>query len=520
MRTIVSAKEMRWCDDVTIHKHGVPSLLLMENAGRGVAETAALEFGPPNGKRILIFCGKGNNGGDGFVAARYLLKAGATVTIVLLSSARTLQGDARSNYDTLARLKNIEAGSLSIKKFSRTLLKTLHKQDIVIDAIFGTGFTGEVREPFLTAIRWINRQRVPVLSVDIPSGVDGTTGVVVNAAVKARCTVTFGLAKIGLLLNQGQDHVGTLRIIDIGIPKNVSRSKSLKTFLVEQEDVRRVLPQRSSTANKYSVGKVFVLAGARGYTGAAYLCAMAALRVGAGAVMLGIPEAVYTVVARRIAEVIVKPLPSTKEGTLARGALGEIQEKLSWADVVVLGPGLSTNPETQEVIAAILRKHPGQMVVDADALRGIADIGLAQLRKLKGKFVLTPHAGEYSRIIGVPAREIEVSRIEMARAGSSKGKATIVLKGGPTATGIADGTVYLNSTGNPGMATVGSGDVLAGIIAALWAQGVPQNAAAYAGVFLHGLAGDIASDILGERSIIAGDLIDHLPAAIKKVERD
>ncbi len=518
MRTIVSAKEMRWCDEATIHKHGVPSLMLMENAGRGVAETAVRECGPPEGKRVLIFCGKGNNGGDGFVAARHLLIAGANVTVLMLSSARTLRGDARSNYDFLARLKKSETGTLSIKPFSHLLLKTLHKQDLIIDAIFGTGFSGEVREPSLSAIHWINSQRVPVLSVDIPSGVDGTSGIVVNTAVKASWTATFGLVKTGLLCNQGQDHVGTLKTIDIGISKTVSRSKSLKTFLVEQEDVHRVLPQRPSTANKYSVGKVFVLAGAKGYTGAAYLCAMAALRAGAGAVMLGIPEAVYTVVARRLAEAIVKPLPSTKEGTIALNALGEIEEKLKWADVAVLGPGLSTNAETQEVIAAILRKHRGKMVVDADALRAVADIGLAELRKLKGKFILTPHAGEYSRITGVPAKEIEANRIEMARTGSSQGKATIVLKGGPTATGIPDGSVYLNSTGNPGMATVGSGDVLAGIIAALWAQGVPQNSAAFAGVFLHGLAGDVARDIFGERSIIAQDLIDQLPAAMKKVE--
>jgi ADP-dependent NAD(P)H-hydrate dehydratase / NAD(P)H-hydrate epimerase len=518
MRTIVSAKEMRWCDELTIHKHGVPSLLLMENAGRGVAETAVLEFGPPERKRILIFCGKGNNGGDGFVAARHLLNAGANVTVVLLSTPRALKGDARTHYENLARFKQREPGQLSIKKFTRPLLKTLYKQDLVIDAIFGTGFSGEVREPFLTAIHWMNKQRAPVLSVDIPSGVDGTTGVVVNAAVKATCTVTFGMAKTGLLCNQGQDRVGALRIIDIGIPKIVSRSKSLKTFQIEQKDVQRILPQRPSTANKYSVGKVFVLAGARGYTGAAYLCTMAALRAGAGAVILGIPEAVYTVVARRLAEAIVKPLPSTKEGTIARDALGEINEKLSWADVAVIGPGLSTNPETQEVIAAILRKHRGKLVIDADALRGVADIGLDQMGKLKGKYILTPHAGEYSRIIGVPARDVEEKKIEMARVGSTKGKATIVLKGGPTATGIADGTVYLNSTGNPGMATVGSGDVLTGIIAALWAQGVPQNAAAYSGVFLHGLAGDIARDVVGERSIIARDLISHLPAAIKRVE--
>ncbi len=518
MRTIVSAKEMRWCDEVTIHKHGVPSLELMENAGRGVAEAAVKLCGAPENKRILVFCGKGNNGGDGFVAARHLLNAGACVTVVMLSPARTLQGDALSNYDVLARLKQSAAGALSIKVYSRPLLQTLHKQDLIIDAIFGTGFRGAVREPALTVIQWINRQRVRVLSVDIPSGVDGTTGVVVNAAVKASCTATFGLLKTGLLCNEGQDYVGVLRVIDIGIPNKVSRGKSLRTFQVEQEDVRRVLPHRPSTANKYSVGKVFVLAGARGYTGAAYLCAMAALRAGAGAVMLGIPDAVYTVVARRLAEAIVKPLPSTREGTIARDALSEIKERLSWADVAVLGPGLSTNVETQEVIMAILRNHPGKMVVDADALRCVAAIGLTKLSRLKGQYILTPHTGEHSRIIGVPPMEIEANRIELARAGSSKGKATIVLKGGPTATGIPDGTVYLNSTGNPGMATVGLGDVLAGIIAALWAQGVPQNAAAFAGVFLHGMAGDLARDRFGERSLIAGDLIHQLPAAIKKVE--
>ena len=518
MRTIVSAKEMRWCDEVAIRRHGIPSLLLMENAGRGVAQTAFQEFGPLQGKRVLIFCGKGNNGGDGFVAARHLLDEGAIVTVLMLSSVRAMNGDARSNYDVLAELKQPSAGRLFIRTISRTSLKTLHKQHLIIDAIFGTGFSGAAREPALAAIRWINRQRVPVLSVDIPSGVDGTSGVVVNAAVNASCTITFGLVKTGLLCNQGQDHVGELKTLDIGIPHTVTHAKPLKTFQVEQEDVRRFLPQRSSTANKYSVGKVFVLAGAKGYTGAAYLCTMAALRAGAGAVMLGIPETVYTVVARRLAEAIVKPLPSTKEGTIALRALGEIEDKLKWADVAILGPGLSTNVETQEVIAAILKNYPGKMVIDADALRCVADLGLEKLRTLKGKFILTPHIGEYSRIIGVSAREIEANKIELARAGSLKSKATIVVKGGPTATGTRDGMVYVNSTGNPGMATVGSGDVLTGIIAALWAQGASQNAAAFAGVFLHGLAGDIARDIVGERSIIAQDLIDYLPAAIKKVE--
>jgi ADP-dependent NAD(P)H-hydrate dehydratase / NAD(P)H-hydrate epimerase len=518
MRTIVSAKEMRWCDDVTINKHGVPSLKLMENAGRGVAEIAVREFGSADNKRVLIFCGKGNNGGDGFVAARHLLQSGAHVTVVLLATAGSLRGDSRSNYDALAKLSKSSTGSLSIKRFSLPLLKKLSECDLIIDAIFGTGFSGVVKEPIASAMRWINSQHLPVLSVDIPSGVDGTTGVVENVAVKATCTVTFGLAKTGLYCNQGQDNAGTIRIVDIGIPTKVSQSKLLKTYLVEQDDVKSALPRRSSTANKYSVGKVFVLAGAKGYTGAAYLCTMAALRSGAGAVTLGIPEAVYTIVARRLAEAIVKPLPSTEEGTIALSGLAEIEEKLAWADVTILGPGLSTNAETQEVIATILRKHPRKMLVDADALRCFAEMGLAKMSRLKGQFILTPHSGEYSRILGVPSGDIDANRIEMARMGSSKGKATIVAKGGPTATGIPDGTVYVNSTGNPGMATVGSGDVLSGIIAGLWAQGASQGGAAFSGVYLHGLAGDIARAQFGERSIIAQDLIDCLPAAIKEVE--
>lgn len=518
MRTIVSAKEMRWCDDTTIRKYSVPSLMLMENAGRGVAEIALRRFGPLEGKQVLLFCGKGNNGGDGFVAARHLLNAGAAVTVVLLASPRQFQGDARTNFQVLSRLQRTASQALLVKAFSTAFLKTLEKPALIIDAIFGTGFSGVVRQPYAGAIEWINKQGVPVLAVDIPSGVDGTTGVVVNKAVKATHTATFGLLKTGLLCNQGQDCVGEVSTVEIGIPKQVSRSKSLKTFLLEGNDIRRVLPKRPSTAHKYSVGKVYILAGSKGYTGAAYLCAMAALRAGAGAVMLGVPEAVYPILARRLSEAIVVPLPSTCDGTVAISALGKVEEKLKWADIVVIGPGLSTNAETQKLIATILKKHPGHMVVDADALRLVGEIGLTKLRRLKGKFILTPHAGEFSRLINASAKEIESNRIEMARKGGVLSHATIVLKGGPTAVGASDGTIFLNSTGNPGMATVGSGDVLAGIIASLWAQGMAQDAAAYSGVYLHGLSGDIAREVYGERSVIAHDLIDQLPAALKRVE--
>lgn len=518
MQTLVSASEMRWCDETTIRKYRVPSLLLMENAGGGVARVAQQRFGSLRGEHVLVFCGKGNNGGDGFVVARHLLNAGATITVILLASPRQLRGDAKTNFDILKRLLQESSDLLSIKPFTKALVSRLPKARIIIDAIFGTGFSGAVRQPFLEAINWINGQNVPVLAVDIPSGVDGTTGVVMNTAVKAACTATFGLLKTGLLCNQGQDHVGDLEVIDIGIPDVVRHAATLKTFLVEAGDVRSQLPRRPSTAHKYSVGKVFILAGSKGFTGAAYLCATAALRGGTGAVILGTPESVYPILGRRLTETIVTPLASTAEGSVAQTARKVIDEKLAWADVAVIGPGLSANAETQDLLVSILREYEGRLVIDADALRAIARIGLKNLKRLKASFVLTPHSGELARLIDIPASEIEVNRVAVAREAASVSKATIVLKGGPTAVGVSDGSVFMNSTGNPGMATVGSGDVLAGVVASLWAQGMEQQAAAYCGVYLHGLAGDLARDAYGERSVVAQDLIDKLSAAIKSVE--
>jgi hydroxyethylthiazole kinase-like uncharacterized protein yjeF len=518
MQTLVSASEMRWCDETTIKKYGVPSLLLMENAGRGVAQIAAQRFGSLRGGHVLVFCGKGNNGGDGFVVARHLLNTGTTITVVLLAAARELKGDAKTNFDILKRLQQASSDHLSIKPFTKALLSRLPKAKLIIDAIFGTGFSGAVRRPYLAAIDWINRQGLPVLAVDIPSGVDGTTGVVMNTAVKAACTATFGLLKTGLLCNQGQDYVGDLEVIDISIPDFVRHAPTLKTFLVEAADVRSLLPRRSSTAHKYSVGKVFILAGSKGFTGAAYLCATAALKAGTGAVILGTPESVYPILGRRLTETIVTPLPSTAEGSVAKSARKMIDEKLAWADVVVIGPGLSTNAETQDLLVSILREYGGKLVIDADALRAAGRIGMKNLKRLRTSVVLTPHSGELARLIDLPAKEIEVNRVAVAREAASLSKAAIVLKGGPTAVGMSDGSVFLNSTGNPGMATVGSGDVLAGIIASLWAQGMEREAAAYCGVYLHGLAGDFARDAYGERSVVAQDLIDKLPAAIKRVE--
>ncbi len=518
MERVFSADEMRWCDDTAIRAFGIAGSLLMENAGRGVVEIIKHKFSPIGSKRALIFCGKGNNGGDGFVVTRLLAAAGMHVACIVLASPKELKGDAKTNFDILKQMQKKMPESISIKPFSAKVVQSGGKIDFIVDAIFGTGFSGSVIKPYCDAIEWINRQTAPVVAVDVPSGVNGTTGAIENLGVKACVTATFGSLKSGLLCSQGRELAGEVIVVDIGIPKKIFADARFKTWRIEISDVKSRLPVRSMHAHKYSVGKVFVLAGSSGLTGAAAMCSTAALKAGAGAVILGTPESVYPILAKKLTEVMVTPLPSTREGTLALPALDQIPEKLKWADVIVVGPGLSQNPETQKLIMQLLHTHSGKILVDADGLNAIATSGIAKLRNLDVQMILTPHVGECSRLTGTPPKEIEQQRIEVARSLARKIRATIVLKGVPTIAADKDGRGFLNSSGNPGMATAGSGDVLSGIIAGLWAQGMKTSEAAYAGVFLHGLAGDRAAEKLGARSLVANDLIDYLPSAINAIE--
>ncbi|MEX0736898.1 MAG: NAD(P)H-hydrate dehydratase [Bacteroidota bacterium] len=519
MLTVVSTEEMQWCDKAAIRTYGIPGLLLMENAGRGSAECLEERFGPTREKTILILCGKGNNGGDGFVVARHLLNKGARVIVLLLASPRDIKGDAKTNLLILQRLQKSHPEQLWIKPFSQRVLRRLPPIHCAVDAIFGTGFSGKVKGIAGKGIAWLNDRRFPVIALDIPSGVHGTTGVVENMAVSATLTTTFGLIKTGLLCNEGHDRAGDVVLIDIGLPPVVVHAHALRKKMVVAEDVQRLLPRRSSTLHKYSAGKVLLLAGSRGYTGAPALAASAALRSGAGAVLLGTPESVYPILARKLTEQIVLPLPSTTDGTLSLSALDKILGKIAWADVVALGPGLSLNAETQTLLKEIVSRTGGKLVVDADALSTLVSLGWAKIRKLKAAIIVTPHAGEASRLLGISPKQIERERVEVARRGAREGGVTFVLKGAPTVTGSPDGMTYINSTGNPGMATVGTGDVLCGLIAGMWAQGMDQHSAAFTGVYLHGLAGDLAATKLGVRSLVARDILDFLPAAILMTEQ-
>lgn len=514
MELVATAEQTRSFDETAIQKYEMPGLLLMENAGRAFVDALAYECGPLSGRRVIVLCGKGNNGGDGFVIARHLANRGAHVQVVLLGKGEDLKGDARANYVVV---RHMAGPSLALSEVSDpSTLQSLPDADIVVDAIFGTGFTGEVSGIYRTAIESINARPWFVAAVDVPSGVSSADGTVANIAVQAALTVTMGLAKIGHYVGVGADHSGRVVIADISVPASVFRFTGPACYRVQISDVAACLPKRPRSAHKYSVGKVFVIAGSRNFTGAPAMCAQAALVSGAGAVVLGAPRSIQSTLGAKLTEVIIEPLEETAEGTIAESAIEVIRKRVEWADTVVIGPGLSRNAGTDRLVLSLIGSIEKPLILDADGLNA-ATTDVSVFRKRKGEIILTPHSGELGRLTGNQASEIELNRVESARLAARRFGSVVVLKGAPTATANAEGDVFLNSTGNPGMATVGSGDVLTGVIAGLRAQGTEGIHAAYSGVFIHGMAGDLAALKLGERGLLAMDILRHIPFAMVKV---
>ncbi len=540
MQLLATAELMQQFDSSAITTYSLPGIVLMENAGRAFVDVLEKHITSLSGKSVLIICGKGNNGGDGFVIARHLANRGAIVRIILLCGKNDVKGDAKANLDIV--LKEISSKKsriifsevLSGRKFSTIfnrrpdvattgveplvpISKHFNDYDVIVDAIFGTGFAGEVNGIYKIVIEWINAQRAFIASVDIASGVNATTGIVASVAVKANLTVTMGLGKIGQYVGSGRDHSGRIEIVDISIPHFLFTPSKSPTLRVQHSDVKCLFPKRSLSAHKNSVGRVFVLAGSRSLTGAPFMAAQSALKSGAGAVVLGVPKSIHDALIRKVAEVMVTPLDETSEGSISRAALPAILEKVNWADVVAIGPGLSTNEETQDVVQQLLKTIDKPVVLDADGINAMGS-HIPTLKMRKAATIMTPHVGELRKLIELDAEEIERSRVEVARMAAKQLNAVVCLKGAPTATGIPAGTVFLNSTGNPGMATAGSGDVLTGIVSSLLAQGMHTAEAAYAGVFVHGLAGDIAAEKFGQRSLMALDILDCIHDALKRIE--
>lgn len=513
MMKIVTAAQMRELDRRTIDDAGIAGKILMERAGSGVVDYVAHTLGPVRRKTITIFCGKGNNGGDGFVIARLLHRLHATVRVMLMAPPSELSKDAAIMYRQFVR----SAGKSAIYLFTGKdhAQSMIRESDIVIDALLGTGISSEVTGRYADAIESINTSNCPVVAVDIPSGLHTETGAILGHAVRASGTVTFGLPKLGLFQGFGIDLAGSVRVVDIGIPSAYIDSVQSRTMLMTSTFLQGILPVRRPSHHKGTFGHAGIIAGSVGKTGAAAMAAKAALRIGAGLVTVAIPSSVNDIVESQVLEAMTVPMPETKAKTFARSALDRLSAFIATRTAIAIGPGLSTHPETVELVQALTSRLDIPAVLDADALNALA--GRASLlTSCKVPPILTPHPGEMARLeTDATSHSVNLDRIGTAVRFARERGVFVVLKGARTVVARPDGTTAICPTGNPGMATAGTGDVLTGMIVGLLAQGLPSWEAACAATFLHGLAGDLAAYDKGQGGMIAGDVIEQIPYALK-----
>lgn len=519
MQPVFSVAEMRALDRRAVAELGIPGATLMENAGRGAARSIAHAVGllgmPRRGARVVVVCGKGGNGGDGFVVARYLKRAGHRVEVFLAAPVTELTGDPAAKYRELVR-----AGvKPRVVTDDAVLAPALARADLVVDALLGTGARGAPAPLVARAIERINHRAraCPVVALDIPSGLPGDGEAPDGPVVRAALTTTFAGLKRGLVSGRGPEHAGRLEVVDIGIPP-VEVGRGISTFVLERTDVAPFFPPRSREAHKGTYGHVLVVAGSVGKTGAAALAARAAMRAGAGLVTVATPASVQPVVASLILEAMSLPLPETGALTIALAAGPQIIEQAAQGDAVAIGPGLGLHEDTLALVRDLTRALDRPTVLDADALSALAG-HLEVLRAARGPRVLTPHPGEMARLLGVKPDDVQRDRIGVARQFATAHGVHLVLKGATSVVAFPDGRVLLNPTGNPGMASGGAGDVLTGILGAFLARGLAPGDALAAAVWLHGLAGDIAASCTGQEALVASDVIEALPEAFHRLTR-
>lgn len=513
---IVTANQMKELDRRTIQDAGVPGKVLMERAGTGVVAALEQSLGSPRGKTVTIFCGKGNNGGDGFVVARLLRRKQCKVQVCLLANARDLRGDAKAMYQRFKKLSS--TAKVLTNPSEDKIFQLLDRSDFVVDALLGTGISSPVKDQYQTTIETINASGLPVIAVDIPSGIQTDTGAVMGAAIQAHLTATFGYPKLGLFLGPGIDHVGDIHYVDIGIPPRYADEMNLSLTLLTHSCIQHLLPVRKASAHKGTFGHAGIIAGSPGKTGAAALSSQAALRVGTGLVTVATPESANTSLEAKILEAMTLPMPETAERTLSMDACAPLTAFAKSREALGIGPGLTTQSETVKLIHTLLPEIDCPCVIDADAINALA--GHADLlRTCRSTPVLTPHPGEMARLLSqTSTKEINANRLTVAQDFAHSYSCVLILKGARTIVAGPDGKTAICPTGNSGMATAGMGDVLTGMIAGLLAQGLSPWDAARAGVFLHGYAGDLAAQKLGRAGLIARDLLAHIPQAILNVE--
>ena len=502
---ISSVEEMRNLDKTAIEKFGIPQELLMENAGEAMYFVIHQEFGIKN-KKFVVFCGIGNNGGDGLVVARKIHSNGGDVKVLLLGDEKKFSGSAKTNCETISKLPIKVKHSDSFKAIKNDLLEC----DAVVDAVFGTGLTRDVEGKYKEAILLINQSRKPVFSVDIPSGISGDTGQILGAAVKSDYTVTFGLPKRGNMLYPGFEHCGKLYVTHISFPPSLYDQSSFKVEISLPAD----LPPRDEKGHKGTFGDVLFIAGASSYLGAPYFSAMSFLKAGGGYSRLAAPSSITPFIANKGSEIIFVPLEETPSVSAALKNKQKLLELSKQVEMVVLGPGLSLNQETQELVRQLAKEIKRPMLIDGDGITAISE-DTKCIKERQHPTILTPHPGEMSRLAGTSIKEVLANQIPLVQKQSKNLNAFIVLKGAHSLITCPDERIFVNMSGNSGMATAGSGDVLTGTIAAMVGLGLDIEDAVKTGVFLHGFSGDLAAVEKGEDGITAQDILEYLPEAVK-----
>jgi hydroxyethylthiazole kinase-like uncharacterized protein yjeF len=531
---VISSEMMRDIDTATIEGRGIPGLDLMERAGEGVASRIIDLLGDTRGKNVSIFCGNGNNGGDGFVVARALAEAEIQVKVFLLCAPEDYKGDSAHN---LARIPDkVAVMQIGPDDDITDIREQLAEEDIVVDALLGTGIKGPVKPNYVKIINAINECAGHVVSVDIPSGVEGSTGRIGNIAVKADHTVTMAVPKLGLFLQPGNEYAGDISVVDIGVPDDVFAKFDFKYDVLNDEDAKCLLPPRGSKSHKGDFGKVLIIGGSRGMSGAMALASMSAMRSGAGMVVAACPKHVQKIIAMKLDEVMTLPLDENSAGTITPDAVEQLMGRLEWADVVAIGPGIGINDDVLGFMQKFLKVCDHPLIIDADAIKCVASLKNA-LKDRTAPTAITPHPGEMAYFLGRKPDEILNDYFHNTTACAKEHGLTVLLKVHRSVTASCDGRATINVTGNDGMATAGSGDVLTGMIAGFLAQSVnKRNAngqntgelnsttqtskmydAVRLGAYMHGLAGDLAEQSIGRYSLIAGDLIRFLPNAFRRV---
>jgi len=500
---VLSPAEMREIDRQAI-EDGIPDILLMEMAGRGSAELAdkLLQYND-SGRKVLIFAGSGNNGGDGLVVARFLDMWGYAVKVIMLKEESSLKGNSLLNFNICKNRENIEIVPVNTLN-KKEIVNYCNSSNLIIDAILGTGLKGKVRGIISEIIDIINKSSTEVLAVDIPTGINASNGKVPGKAITAKNTATMAFPKLGMLLYPGHNYMGEIKIIDLGMPKISINKVKYNHYTLTADEAEALLPKRKIDGHKGTFGKINVIGGSTGMTGAPALTGFSALKMGAGLVKIYLPEEIRALTASYYPELITATINYEK--------LDELTDNI---DVLVLGPGLGQSKKAKKIVDKLLLDSKKPMIIDADGINLISDLDL--LKNNKFPILLTPHPGEMARLIDSSIKEIQDKSIEIAREFSQKYNVYLILKGATTIVSLPDGRIYLNLTGNDGLATAGSGDVLTGIVAGIMAQGLSVEETAILAPYIHGLAGDIASDDINSYSITASDIINYLPVAIKQL---